>query len=328
MNRFLLAVTVGAGAYAAPLAFGQFAGGVNIDFNAAAGAGAGQPTILYAGAAAQGGYWNPLNPPYTGGTGATVRDLGNSVNAVTCSFVTATATGSFAFNNALTSGDEELLLDDGHNLGGAGGSALYAIGSFAPGVYEVYTYAVAPDNASYRTAVSVYTADSAAGEQLVGGAVPAGGVLTQGVTHARHSLSLARSGPISISAATDTGFGSVNGVQIKRLSPTRLYVGPTGGPTIDGLSWGTALPTLPWAMAVAAATPSVTEIWVARGTYKVDAFPATAGSAGATIALRAGLSLYGGFLGTEATLAARPVFIFNSGTILDGTFSAGGGAGG
>ncbi len=325
MNRTLASLVCLATACSAALA--QFSGGVNIDLNALSGPGSGQPTILFGGAASQTGYWNPINPPFTSGSSQVVRNLANSANAVFCNFIlTGAGTGTYAFNNANTSGDAELLMDDVHDLGGLSASAQYSLFSFAPGIYEVYTYAAAPDNGAYLTRVRVGTDEGAYADQVVGGVIPAGAVFTQGTTHAKHTIALTRTSAIRITALTESGFGSVNGIQVKRLNPTRLYVSSSStGANEDGLSWATAFQSLPWALAIAEATPSVTEIWVRRGTYSVDRYPATAGSAAATIRLRSGLALYGGFNGGEATLAARPPFIFNSGTILDGTFEAGGG---
>ncbi|MBK8966238.1 MAG: choice-of-anchor Q domain-containing protein [Saprospiraceae bacterium] len=65
----------------------------------------------------------------------------------------------------------------------------------------------------------------------------------------------------------------------------------------DGSSWANAYTTLD--AALAAATPA-DQIWVAAGTYKPDA--ATANN---SFTLMAGVAVYGGFNGTEATLAAR-----------------------
>ncbi|MDP1663105.1 MAG: right-handed parallel beta-helix repeat-containing protein [Phycisphaerales bacterium] len=325
MNRTLASLMCLATACSAALA--QFSGGVNIDLNAVSGAGSGQPTILFGGAAAQGGYWNPINPPFTSGSSQTVRNLANSANAVVCAFTLAGAgTGTFAFNNTNTTGDAELLMDDVHDLGGLSASAQYTLFSFAPGIYEVYTYAAAPDNGTYLTRIGLQWNQGAQPDQVVGGVIPAGAVFTQGVTHAKHTVALALTSSITITATTESGFGSVNGIQVKRLNPTRLYVSASS--TVanqDGLSWATALQSLQQALAIAEATPSVTEIWVQRGTYNADAYPAAAGSATATFRLRSGLALYGGFNGGEATLAARPLFLFNGGTILNGAFGAGGG---
>ncbi|MDP1663104.1 MAG: GC-type dockerin domain-anchored protein [Phycisphaerales bacterium] len=287
-------------------ALAQFVGGVNVDFNAVSGAGSGQPSIVFGGAAAQGGYWNPLNPPYTNGTSVAVRNLGNSANAVTCFFTTAGGgTGAFGFNNANTTGDAELLMDDVHDIGATGSTVSYSFGSFAPGVYDVFTYAAAPDNATFRTRVTVRTNSSTLPGQVVGGTIPAGGVFTEGVTHARHTVALSVPGPLIIDVTPEVSFGSVNGVQIVRRAPTRLYVNSAGG-VGSGLSWGSALATLQRALAIARATPSVTEIWVARGVQRPDGFPSTAGNREAVFDVPGGVTVYGGFLGTEATLAERP----------------------
>ncbi len=68
------------------------------------------------------------------------------------------------------------------------------------------------------------------------------------------------------------------------VKPIRVRAGaPAGG---DGLSWATAFQTIEAAVAVA---DDCSEIWVANGTY----------SPAATIALRPGLRIRGGFAGTE-----------------------------
>ena len=310
-------------------ALGQYAGGVNVDLNATSGTGAGTPSAAFGGAAGQPGFWTLLNPPYGTGVVRQVRDLTNTFNAVTCTLtLNGATTGTFSFNNPNTLGDVELLMDDAHDIGAPGNRATYTFSAFAPGVYEVITYAAAPDSDEYHTGVTVTTNDLSYASRSVGGAIPAGGVFTEGVTHSRHTVCLAQSGPISVTATTLDGFGSVNGMQIRRLSPTRLYVdGSAQATNRDGLSWGTALETLQWALAVAAVTPSVTEVWVKQGTHHADAYPATAGSSASTFRLRSNLALYGGFVGTETALVARPIITSaaGSGTVLDGSFVAGGG---
>ncbi|MDP1660961.1 MAG: right-handed parallel beta-helix repeat-containing protein [Phycisphaerales bacterium] len=289
-------------------ALAQHAGGVNIDFNAATGAGAGQPTILFGGAAAQGGYWNPINPPLTSGGSAVIRNLGNSANAVTLSWTWAgSATrGVVSSNNANTTGDNELLMDDGLDLGAPGVNHDFLIGTFAPGLYRVTTYAAAPDSAAYRTSISVRTTQTTLASQQIGGAIAAGGVYTQGITHASHTIPLYINGGISITASTVVTFGTINGLQVQRLSPTRLYVNSEQTQASDGLTWSTAFSSLQTALTIARATPTVTEVWIARGTHRTDRFPQINNDPAATFDLPPGCSLYGGFVGGEATLAARP----------------------
>ncbi len=74
---------------------------------------------------------------------------------------------------------------------------------------------------------------------------------------------------------------------------------PVGG---DGRSWATAFRDLHEAIRAAQACCYVTEIWVAEGTYK----PAPAGgSRDIAFTPKAGAILYGGFAGTESSLAER-----------------------
>ena len=96
---------------------------------------------------------------------------------------------------------------------------------------------------------------------------------------------------------------------------------PSGG---DGASWATAYRYLQDAMAAAAASDgSVTEIWVAAGTYKPDrdaAHPDGSGDQEATFQLINGVTLRGGFAGNEDPATFDPAqrdFAANE-TILSG----------
>ncbi len=102
-------------------------------------------------------------------------------------------------------------------------------------------------------------------------------------------------------------------------SGCRIYVNAAatgGGPTGDvhnGVSWSTAFNDLQNALALADGNCSSTEIWVAGGTYYPDqGYKPTAGTkvAGnanraATFSLGNGVSVYGGFNGTETLLSQR-----------------------
>lgn len=317
-NRLFALVSVGLSLCGTAMA--QYSGGVNIDFNVSTGAGAGQPTILFGGALGQGGFWNPVVPPLTTGTSMPIRDLGNSLNAVNMSMTWTSGSAtrlSFAFNNANTSGEAELLLDDVLDLGSStNGTHTFQIGPFASGLYRVATYAVAPDSTAFLTAIEVRTNQGNYGTQTIGGTIPLAENFEIGVTHAHHDIPLYFNGPIIINASTTTGFGAINGLQIQRLAPTRLYVRTGTGTPGAGTSWASPLASLQTALTVARATPSVTEIWVASGTYFADAFPETAGDRNAEFLMRSNLTIYGGFAGTEVTLAERPVS--GAETILSG----------
>lgn len=92
----------------------------------------------------------------------------------------------------------------------------------------------------------------------------------------------------------------------------------TAGGTGNGTSWGTASGDL---QSMINASASGDQIWVAAGTYKPTvALVSNSGTADPerdkSFALKAGVAIYGGFLGTESALAQRN-FISNE-TILSG----------
>lgn len=73
-----------------------------------------------------------------------------------------------------------------------------------------------------------------------------------------------------------------------------------------GSSWATAFTNLQDALRVAGSCSSVTQIWVAKGTYYPDEGPAQAdNSPVASFVMKNNLAIYGGFKGTEANLAER-----------------------
>lgn len=87
--------------------------------------------------------------------------------------------------------------------------------------------------------------------------------------------------------------------------PSVLYVkagAPAGG---NGFSWATAFRDLQEALCRAAGSNGVvTQIWVAAGTYKPDR---GTGDRNASFSLQNGLSVYGGFAGTETLLSQRNI---------------------
>jgi hypothetical protein len=88
----------------------------------------------------------------------------------------------------------------------------------------------------------------------------------------------------------------------------RVHVDKTApGPDHDGVSWGTAFLTVAEALHYSIHGD---EVWVAKGTYSDQ------------ITLASGVALYGGFAGTETSLAQRPAFPRASPdaneTVLDG----------
>lgn len=109
--------------------------------------------------------------------------------------------------------------------------------------------------------------------------------------------------PLATVAASSTGEALVAPGE-----PTVLHVDDEA-PGGDGSSWATAFRHLSDALS---ASEAGDQIWVARGTYR----PSDVGDRGASFHLAPGVSLYGGFLGVEASLAERAGLF--SETVLSG----------
>ena len=98
------------------------------------------------------------------------------------------------------------------------------------------------------------------------------------------------------------------------IDTQRLYVNQTATSNQTGCEWPNAFHDLQAALApIAEGTlTSVTEIWVAKGTYK----PTTNTDRNATFQLQNGVAIYGGFAGTETQLSERNATLNQ--TILSG----------
>jgi hypothetical protein len=181
--------------------------GINTDistYNAA-------PSANYAAAGDQAGLWNH----FVGTSPTPMLGLTGATTGVTLS-VNTTAGFAFGYDNIGTSGDDELLLDGGHD-----GEATYTFSGIANGFYDVYTYAFGPDSANLITNVSV--AGSPDPMQAVGGAWT--GSHQQGVTYARHRVMVAAGSDVVITCTVQTGFATENGFQIVPLGtpPPKSY---------------------------------------------------------------------------------------------------------
>jgi hypothetical protein len=96
---------------------------------------------------------------------------------------------------------------------------------------------------------------------------------------------------------------------------SRLYVNAGAFRAGDGTSWSEPFTALQQALVAACST--VTEIWVAAGTY----VPTTSTDRYRSFRLRNGLSIYGGFAGTEASFHQRNLAIHP--TVLSGDIASG-----
>ncbi len=145
----------------------------------------GTPASTYGAAQGTGGTWNmvflPMALPYTQ---ALLDAAGNvsPVNLVVDSGLTST-TNTISFDSATTFGDDQALLDEGWYVNGLG---TMEVTGLAAGSYRVYTYAMAPDSATFFT--SVHVPGSPDPPQSVGGDFTFG--LMLGVTHAEHTITI------------------------------------------------------------------------------------------------------------------------------------------
>ena len=297
-----------AAAFAVSIASVALAQSFNVDIDATSGAGAGAPSGELAGAAGTAGTWTSINS--TASTPFALRRLSGAT-----SLATLTRTGTvtlFSQNNVNTSGDFDLLLDDLDSFT-TGTEVTYTFRQLLPGRYEVYTYAIAPDNSAYRTTIAVTGALEAAA--TIGGTMPVN-AFARGVTHALHTVDVSSAGELRVTASTTSPFGSVNGFQVKLIAPTRIYVKQTATAS-DGLTWASAFTTLDSALAYAAANTSVREIWVSQGVYRPTVRSIAADPRSVRFSLVNNVSIIGGFLGSEATLDQRPDPSLHP-TIMDG----------
>jgi hypothetical protein len=180
-----------------------------------------RPADSFGAAASQAGRWNLVsaNVPTT----VALLDLAGNPTNVSVSLTGGF--GNFGVLNPNWSGDDAKLLQFAADVGG-GGTITWTFSGIAPGNYEVYTYAIAPDfPATYRTRVAVTGAVEPA--QIVGGAWT-NAPYVQGMTHARHTVTVGASQTIVV-VASDPGtpagnLPTVNGFQIKTA-------GGGGGPS-------------------------------------------------------------------------------------------------
>jgi hypothetical protein len=129
---------------------------------------------------------------------------------------------------------------------------------------------------------------------------------------------------------TTTGCSSVIPftVTVTLVCPTvtRLFVNKNVvGGLQNGTSWANAFTELAEALRYTQACPVVTEVWVARGTYlpqrDVNDNLTPADLRTRTFRVTSNLAIYGGFVGTETTLAQRVLNTANE-TILSGDIDA------
>jgi hypothetical protein len=168
------------------------------------------PSSAYGAGAAQPGVWNAFSA--VGPTSLPMVDIAGASTSVTLT-VTGLYFADFESNNAGTTGDDQKLMDDIQDLGGAGSAVTWTFSNLSAGNYTLYTYAWAPDNAAFQTSTSA--AGSSDPAQTCGGAWPVAGQ-TLGTTYARHHFTVAAGGSVAATVTVVAGFGSVNGLQLQK----------------------------------------------------------------------------------------------------------------
>jgi len=171
------------------------------------------PSSVYGAAAGQTGAWNSV--PCAIGTHTTIFDLAGNSGLVTITLSGGAPLQSNA-NLAGASADALALFGDAHEPGNV--ARTWTISGLASGEYVVYSYALSPASAQYRTLVDV--AHSPDPAQLVGGAWT--GTFSLGITHARHAVSVTPGADIVVSverAASPPGnLAALGGLQIVQVS--------------------------------------------------------------------------------------------------------------
>ncbi len=168
------------------------------------------PPAAYPGPAAQPGWWEPVD-------GAAVNhNLHNLMGLTTFVQISVVGgAGNFANNNPGTAGGDQNLYDDLQDVGAAGAVATWTFTNLANGLYDVYTFAWAPDDPAARTRIEIDCSTDV--DVVVGGAWPGGHVYA--ITYAAQRANVTN-GTLAVRATAVVGFGSVNGFQLRRHMPT------------------------------------------------------------------------------------------------------------
>ena len=170
------------------------------------------PSNAYGAAAAQPGTWNQINP--SGGVGSpnALVNISGAATAATVEF-NKPGNGEFSFDNLLTSGDDEALLDDFHDVGSSATSKVkYIFRNLQAGTYDVYVYAWAPDFPfTYISNVEVILGSN--GIQTCGGNDWTGAHVL-GETYVTDSRTILAGELIQVRVTFNAGFATINGIQL------------------------------------------------------------------------------------------------------------------
>ncbi len=172
------------------------------------------------GAAAQvGGAWNGVDTDALslGTFPVTISGLVDAAGAPSSVTIEVNDLGTgldtYLFDDPATMGGDDALLDD---LAFFGGAATISIRGLAAGQYDIFTYAAVPSGSSHRTRVRITGSPDPV--QDVGGDFSSGYQL--GVTHARHAVTVAPGGTVTLQLNIAAEFMSLNGIQVVPFGAT------------------------------------------------------------------------------------------------------------
>lgn len=297
----------------------------NIDLGAQSGTGSGAITSSFA-ACGKSGSWNIFWP--TTRQDATMVDTSGSMTAATLTRPTG-VTVAVPFGNADT-GDFGRLMADGFPVNTVNDTDQYTFHGLAEGRYLVYVYFANTTN-GIGAAVDV-TGFAGQSMQLAGGS--SANTFKAGANYTLSLGDVSGNGELDIAITRlNGGQANVAGISLVKLNGTRkpIHITTTGAGDRSGSSWANAMPgviepmqLLNGAYAYETGTTNNAadlDMWIAGGTYKVT--QAANPTRFERLYIVDGMSVYGGFAGTETHPAQR-----TSGheTIISGEIGAPGSA--
>ncbi len=267
------------------------------------------PSASFPGAANQPGVWNNI----TSATPTTTQLIRGDGSSSSVTF-TRTPGGTFATNaNAALTGEYSNLLSDTQ----AASSLSYTFSGLTNGYYLVYVYALDANATDTYSVNSSYS--NGVGTQTTGGAIPTSNSYAAGKTHAINCVYLSF-GTFTITISSST-MAQCAGIQLVRLADpneVHFFVKPSAVGNNSGTSWDNAFTSLQEAIDTIHRIGPGFALWVTAGTYK----PTTGSDRTASFRLHSGNHYYGGFKGTEATLADRVMPPYLNQTILSGAIGS------
>ncbi len=282
-------------------------------FNIEIGTSATVPSSSFGAAAGSPGTWNAV----TSSTAAsiTLKNLDGTNSTVT---MTHSLTGSFFNNtNANLTGDYQSLLNDVQ----ADSTITYSFTGLTPGQYLIYTYALDAHSTANPAHVVVNNALGVSNQDS-GFLTPTSNDFHIGGTHALHNRVVNIGDTVTITVTPNGGaIAELAGIQIVRMGNNgtlpRFYVSSSATGDNGGRSWANAMTDLQDALESTRRIGSGNEIWIRGGTYK----PTTGTDQSISFVIPSSAKVYGGFAGTETTLAQRGDPLFSQ-TILSGAIGS------